>query len=62
VEDLSTDAELAAELVEFGLPLGTAAGLAESLADSLLGDADGSEGRGYTVAQAGFGWALIGRA
>jgi len=49
VQKVSTDAELAAELVEFGLPLGTAAGLAEGLANTLFGDADGSEGRGYAV-------------
>jgi len=50
VQKVSTDAEPAAKLVEFGLPLSTRAGLAESLADTLFGDADGSEGRGYSVA------------
>ena len=58
VENVSTDAEPASELVETLLPLGTAAWLAEGFADTLLGDSDGSEGRGYAVAQAGLGGTL----
>jgi hypothetical protein len=52
VAALSTDAELAAKLVETLLPLGTAARLADSFAHPVLRDADCGKRRGNHVAQA----------